>query len=87
MKTLTDFKKFLALPGAKVRLVKRYDNLTINPILGEWRTVAKLQTNAVAFVTNTKSGKSWLYFPPASKFEFVDGLANVDGLLYELGRD
>jgi hypothetical protein len=86
MNTLADFKRYLATPGAKVRLIS-INGATPRPELAEWRTVATLQTNAVAFVTANKSGKSWLYFGKASDWRFGGNTVENDGLIYEIATN
>jgi len=82
MNTLTDFKKYLATPNARVRLIS-VGGRPANPSIAGWRTVGKLQTNAVAFVSDTASGLSWMNFPAASKCQFDGNTATLDGLVYE----
>jgi hypothetical protein len=65
MKTLADFKRALT-PGSAWKL---YHNLAQKD-LGV-RTVAKVQTKAVAF-TNEAGGESWLEFPKAGQIKFPD---------------
>lgn len=84
MKNLAEFKRYLATPGACVRLVS-INGHPPRPELAEWRTVAVLQTNAVAFTTANKSGKSWLHFSPAKDWTFDGNTASFQGLTYEIG--
>jgi hypothetical protein len=79
VKTLADFKRFLALPGATVQIT-RHDYVLrdkAKPGFLDPRTVAKLQTNAVQF-----SGGSWLYFKSAREYRF-----NGDTMTVDLGDD
>ena len=76
MKTLSDFKRYLATENAAIRLdgIETYkDNEWVAGTVfnADFRTVAKVQTNSVALVTpNNKSGKSWLDFGKASDWVF-----------------
>jgi hypothetical protein len=72
MKTLADFKRYLATPDASLKMIHLSYNGQERPVFtNEWRTVAKLQTNSVALRTPTnKSGKSWLEFGKASEWLF-----------------
>lgn len=84
MKTLADFKRYLALPNAALRMVSLewYDTnrgewVSRPPHNPNYRGVAILQSNAVALADElTKSGKSWLYFPKASEIAF-DSAGNM----------
>ncbi len=95
MQTLADFKKALAMDGAIIRHTLReyfkdgeWVTQPINPALAIPRRVAKLQTNAVAFDTENKSGKSWLYFEKASFWKFDGNTATYENdglrLTYEI---
>lgn len=84
--TLADFKRYLTTPGATVRLVSVNGHPAALAVSG-WRTVAKLQTNAVAFNSATVSGKSWLEFGKASDWRFSGNRAEYNGLIYELGEN
>ena len=83
MQTLADFKRELAKPNALFELIKRelkrpdseWEETPIALPLQGPRSVAKLQTNAVAFTTPNNSGKSWLWFGTAASWEFVNDLA------------
>jgi hypothetical protein len=86
MNTLADFKRYLATPNARVRMIS-FHGQTPNPALAEWRTVAKLQTNAVAFATANNSGKSWLEFGKASGWTFDGNTVSIGGLVYEIGAE
>lgn len=75
MNSLADFKRELAKPTTQIRM------LTINggepgPRIAGWRTIAKLQTNAVA-LRNSDGGQSWLYFGKASDWTFSGKFATV----------
>lgn len=87
MKTLTDLKRYLATPSATVTMTN-YELpagdgwRALTPHNTNPRTVAKLQTNAVAlFDDTTKSGKSWLTFGNASEWTF-DGLIATNTTKY-----
>lgn len=77
LKTLADFKRFLARPGATVQLI-RHDWATsglapayaTKPHLWEPRSVGKLQTNAVGFKTPGRKELSWLEFGTAARYRF-----------------
>lgn len=95
MNTLADFKKALSGENVIIRHTKReffnggeWVPQPINPALATPRTVAKLQTNAVAFTTENKSGKSWLYFEKASFWKFDGNTATYENhglrLTYEI---
>lgn len=84
MKTLADFKRYLATPEATLQMVAIEHR---NPNTGEWvskpphnpnpRKVAKVQTNSIALLDPmTKSGKSWLDFGKASEWQF-DSASNT----------
>jgi len=70
MKNLTEFKKYLALPDAAIRLVK-YETMrdgefvSVPPKNPNYRGVMKLQTNSVKL-----EGGSWLTFGKASEWQF-----------------
>lgn len=72
LKTLADFKRFLALPGATTQLIRHdwFPERERKPAIWEPRTVDKLQTNAVAFKMTDSERPSWLYFDGASRFRF-----------------
>lgn len=78
MNNLTELKKYLALPNAALRMVSlewlkgnEWVSVKLKPELEEFRLVAKLQTNAVALITdNTPAGISWLDFGKASEWAF-----------------
>jgi hypothetical protein len=72
MKTLADFKRYLATPDARLELIELSYNGIDKPVKDRgFRAVAKLQTNSVALATPTnKSGKSWLDFGKASEWTF-----------------
>lgn len=97
VRTLADFKRFLAQPGATVRVVRNDwtdPEKTIHPIKpkdGYWepKTVQKLQSNGVYFTTG------WLAFPKDRDVRFngdtVTLCMNQDGtftqvLVYQLSR-
>ena len=73
LKTLADFKRFLATPGATVQVVRNDwcdPSKTIHPITpkaGYWepKHVSKVQSNAVRFTTG-----SYLPFPKAGHMRF-----------------
>jgi hypothetical protein len=72
MKTLADFKRYLATPDAQLNMIELSYNGVDKPVK-DWgfRRVAKLQTNSVALATPTlASGKSWLDFGKASEWTF-----------------
>ena len=76
MNTLADFKRYLALPNAAIRIVSyEWWNYNTNgwvskpPHNPNYRGVAKLQTNAVA-LEDENGKKSWLTFPKASEVAF-----------------
>lgn len=85
MRSLADFKRYLALPNAAMRMVSHewYNGNTKEWIIKpphnpNFRGVAILQSNAVAFDDDTtKSGKSWLYFPKASEVAFDNATNQV----------
>lgn len=87
MKTLADLKRYLALPNAAMRMVSiewlRDGEWQVTPVRNpDFRGVAVLQSNAVAFEDATKSGKSWLYFGKASEWAFDEAsqiAVNVSG--------
>lgn len=97
MKTLADFKRRLVL-GAKLRVIFHMPRLIVRGNVGntvlptplpEERTVAKVQTNAVAFdrphMTDKPPGPqrwSWLSFPKAKDFAIEDGKA----IIYQEGK-
>lgn len=77
LKTVADFKRFLARPGATVQLI-RHDWASRRegkPALWEPRGVAKLQSNGVAF--KTCDHVSWLYFEGAKRFKFEGDVMTV----------
>ena len=87
MHNLSELKKYLALPGASMRMVS-YEWLKGNEWVSspvkypDYRGVAKLQTNAVAFESPEGAKPSWLYFGKASEwaFDHNSGLAvNLSG--------
>ena len=69
VKTLADFKRFLATPGATLRVIRNdwmdtsKTNMPLRPKEGYWepKRVKTLQSNAVEFTTG-----SWLAFPKAA---------------------
>lgn len=65
LKTLADLKRIPI--GTKLRIVR----CLIGPVAPEKqaRTVAKVQSNAIAFQRPDKAELSWLTFPKASEFE------------------
>lgn len=68
IKTLADFKRFLATPGATVQVI-RHDFVTpekAKPGFFEPKQVARVQTNAVKFTTG-----SWLPFGKAAHYRFA----------------
>ena len=76
MNTLADFKRYLALPEAALRLVSHeWWNYNTNewnantPHNPNFRGVAVLQTNAVA-LEDENGKRSWLTFPKASEIAF-----------------
>lgn len=88
MKTLSDFKRYLATPKAALRMISLdyYQNneWVSRPVRNpEWREIGKLQTNAFTLVTpSSKSGASWLYFGKASEWSFDSGsnlIVNLSG--------
>lgn len=96
VRTLADFKRFLALPGATVQITRNDwadATKTIHPLTPKanyWDTkqVATLQSNTVQFTTG-----SWLKFPKAAHARFdgdtVTLCMNQDGtfkdvLVYKL---
>ena len=96
VRTLADFKRFLAQPGATVQVVRNDWTTTnvIKPRPGYWepKRVQKLQTNAVQFTTG-----GWLNFPKAAHVRFNEDNTltidmNEDGtfsqvLVYKLWED
>lgn len=78
MKNLSEFKKYLALPNAALRTISlewlvngEWKQIKLNPDMHNYRFVGKLQTNAVALITeNTEDGLSWLDFGHASEWAF-----------------
>lgn len=75
MNSLADFKRELAKPTTQIRM------LVINggeprPNISGWRTVAKLQTSAVA-LRNSEGHESWLYFGKASDWSFTGKFATI----------
>ncbi len=72
IKTLADFKRFLATPGATVQVVrndwmdaaKTSHPLTAKPGYFEPKQVVKLQSNGVYFTTG------WLQYPKAAHVRF-----------------
>lgn len=99
VRSLADFKRFLARPGATVQVI-RNDWMdpakTIHPLVskpGYWdaKQVQKLQSNTVQFTSG-----SWLQFPKASLARFngdhITLCMNQDGtfsqvLEYQLSLD
>ncbi len=68
LRTMADFRRALAMPG--VQLV-RLDTPVPNR-----RTVAVLQSNAVAFrIEGCGDAPSWLWFGPARDWSFTDNRA------------
>ena len=68
VKTLADFKRFLASPGATLQVI-RHDFVTTDkakPGFFEPKTVALVQSNAVKFSTG-----SWLPFGKAAHYRFT----------------
>lgn len=59
LKSLADFRRFLALPGATIQLIRhdRCPNIEKHAEMWKPRKVAKLQTNAVKFTNN-----GWLHW-------------------------
>jgi hypothetical protein len=91
MKTLADFKRFLAEPDATLTLIKYAVNgdVQLHKYQGIPRKVSKLQTNSVRLAT--PEGKtSWLDFGKASEWAFDDELAvNANSgvvLIYRLNK-
>ena len=81
LKTLADFRRFLAQPGATIQVI-RHDRAVFaaRPGFRDPRTVKKLQTNAVKF-----SNDSWLdWRSGANRFRF-DGTDVVTVALGDLG--
>jgi len=80
VRSLADFKRFLALPGATVQVIRNDwsdPTKTIHPIVpkaGYWDTkqVQKLQSNTVQFTSG-----SWLTFPKASHAKFDDDTVSL----------
>lgn len=76
MNTLTDLKRYLATPNAVITMtgyeLPAGDGWrALTPHNTKPRTVAKVQTNAVAlFDDNTESGKCWLDFGKAAEWSF-----------------
>lgn len=96
VRSLADFKRFLALPGATVQVIQNDwmdPAKTIHPLKGregyfDAKQVAKLQSNTVQFTSG-----SWFQFPKASHAKFDGDTAtfcmNQDGtfqhvLVYKL---
>ncbi len=76
IKTVTDFKKYLK-DGGEIKLKEVYGEKPKEKVAGI-RTVEKMQTNSCKFV-----GGSWLYFPPASKFEAITLCGRTHINIYE----
>jgi hypothetical protein len=82
MNNLAEFKRYLARPDANIRMMSiehlRNGEWVSGPVkYPDWRSVDKLQTNAVKF-----EGGSWLYFGKASEWAFdnASGIAvNLSG--------
>lgn len=85
VRSLADFKRFLALPGATVQVIrndwmdptKTSHPLTAKPGYFDPKQVAKLQSNGVYFTTG------WLAFPKAKDARYngdtIDFCLNNDG--------
>lgn len=80
VKTLADFKRFLAEPGATVQVIrndwmdatKTIHPLTAKPGYFEPKQVKTLQSNGVYFTTG------WLAFPKAAHVRFTGDEATFD---------
>ncbi|MBD2746134.1 hypothetical protein IC232_05405 [Microvirga sp. BT688] len=79
VRTLADFKRFLARPGASIETV-RNDVMMRNgqtpetrPQAYGLRQVKKLQTNAVQF-----TGDNWLWFDKVAKYRFAGDTVTID---------
>jgi hypothetical protein len=75
MKNLTEFKHYLTLPKAALRMVSlewfingEWVSIQVKPELAQFRFVAKLQTNAVELFTG--NGVSRLTFGKAREWTF-----------------
>jgi hypothetical protein len=83
IKTLAEFKRFLALPGATVQIVQHDSMLPINRDDPEAvakreaflkpRTVAKVRSNTVQFING-----SWLRHKAASHYRFHGNRVTID---------
>jgi hypothetical protein len=79
IRSLADFKRFLARPGATLETL-RNDVMTRNgqtpetrPQCYGLRQVKKLQTTAVQF-----TGDNWLYFGKAAEYRFTGDVMTID---------
>ena len=70
LKTLTDFKKFLA-NGGSIRLISVYGEPAAERVAGV-RKAERMQTNGVYF-----EGGSYLEFPKASLFRIIGNQAQI----------
>lgn len=53
--------------GARIQIVRHSWCKELTPELSKIRTVARVQTNAIAFKIEGKDGLSWLYWPKAKE--------------------
>jgi hypothetical protein len=80
LKTLADFKRFLAQPGATVQVIRNDwmdATKTLHPIQGKpgyWdpKQVDKVQSNCVRFTTG-----SYLTFPKAAQIRFAGDTVEI----------
>lgn len=81
VKSLADFKRFLAVPGATLQVVrndwmdpaKTSHPLTAKPNYFDAKQVQKLQSNTVQFTTG-----GWLQFPKAAHAKFDGDTVTLD---------
>lgn len=81
IRSLADFKRFLATPGATLQVIRNEwgdPNKTSHPLpfkpgYFEPKQVQKLQSNTVQFTSG-----SWLRFPKTSEIKFEDDTVIID---------
>ena len=87
MKSLAEFKRYLAKPNSKIRMSELYwQGVPQDVFFKDWRGVRKLQSTQVQLENG-----SWLTFGKASEWEFDGSKAIVDSdgikIVYEIGED